>query len=105
MVPYVQLSTNYGPNNFITIKNIFSLHQKPIPQMVDSCTYNIIFFPRIKSSLALIIKFLLMDMFKQDKFKDIFKVFSGFCEIAFHEKCQNLFDKWSGWCRQIWQDS
>ena len=54
MVPYVRLSTNCRLDNFITVKNIFSLHQKPILELVDSCTYGTIAFPYIKSSLFLL---------------------------------------------------
>ena len=53
MVPYVQLSTNCGLDNFITMQILFSLYQEPILQLVDNCTYGTIAFPCIKSSLTI----------------------------------------------------
>ena len=52
MVKYVRLSTNSGFENFITVQILFSLHKKPILQLVDNCTYGTIAFPCIKSYLA-----------------------------------------------------
>ena len=51
MVPYVQLSTNCGLNDFINVKNILSLHQKPILLLVDNIKYGTIAFQCVKSSL------------------------------------------------------
>ena len=49
----MQLSTNCGLDNFITVKKIsFYLHQKFILQLVNNCTYSTIAFSCIKSSLA-----------------------------------------------------
>ena len=36
------MSTNCGLNNFITVKNIFSLYQNPIVLVVDNYTYSTI---------------------------------------------------------------
>ena len=50
-VPYVQLSTNCGLDNFITVLVLFSF-KKPILQLVDNATYGTIAFPCVKSSLV-----------------------------------------------------
>ena len=46
-------STNGGLDNFITEQILFSLCQKPILQLDDSCTYGTIAFLCMKSSLPL----------------------------------------------------
>ena len=48
---YIQYPVKNTYNNFITVKAIISFHQKPILQLVDSCTYGTIAFPCIKISL------------------------------------------------------
>ena len=48
MVPYVQLSTNFGLGYSSSNKNIFSLQQQPILQLVDNRTYGTMAFPLYK---------------------------------------------------------
>ena len=48
MVPYVQLSTNCGLDNYITVQILFLLYHKPILQSVDKNTYGTIDYRCIK---------------------------------------------------------
>ena len=48
MLLYVQLSTNCGLGYPSSNKNIFSLQQWPILQLVDNCTYGTMTFPLYK---------------------------------------------------------
>ena len=52
MVPYVQLSTNCGLDNFITVQILFSLYQKAYSSVGWQLTYGTIAFLCIKSSLS-----------------------------------------------------
>ena len=53
MVPYVQLSTYFRIGFWHNENKICSVIKLSCPQMVDNCTYGIIAFQCIKSSLAL----------------------------------------------------
>ena len=73
MVPYVQLSTNCGLNNFITVQILLSLYQKPILQLVDNYTYGTLSFPCIKSTLVTLSAYTIIYNASK-KFKTNFKI-------------------------------